>query len=211
MTTIDYAEELFADGNYKKAGAYLQYQVDIFKGSKRTFSDYARLWDVSKSTTHKWVKHFKIAVKKHHQFWSEHNEKHVDFDVLGANGSANGKTNAETPPQTDVANGSANGKTNGSANDAYLYINNIKYIVEYLNAKTAKNYKTNSNKTKQLITTRLKEKFTLEDFKIVVDIKCAQWLGTDMEKFLRPETLFGTKFEGYLNERSSNSNQWSMY
>lgn len=39
----------------------------------------------------------------------------------------------------------------------------------------------------------------MEDFKKVIDWKVSEWTGTDMEKYLRPETLFGTKFEGYLN------------
>lgn len=38
----------------------------------------------------------------------------------------------------------------------------------------------------------------------MIDNKVAEWKGTDMEKFLRPETLFGNKFEGYLNQQVSN-------
>ena len=38
--------------------------------------------------------------------------------------------------------------------------------------------------------------------KQVIDIKVRQWFyDLRMNKFLRPETLFGTKFESYLNER----------
>ena len=40
-----------------------------------------------------------------------------------------------------------------------------------------------------------------KNIKIVIDKKCAEWIGTEYEKYLRPETLFGTKFEGYLNAR----------
>jgi hypothetical protein len=47
----------------------------------------------------------------------------------------------------------------------------------------------------------LNEKFTLEDFKTVIDKKAKSWMGTEWQKYLRPETLFGTKFEGYLNEK----------
>lgn len=47
----------------------------------------------------------------------------------------------------------------------------------------------------------MSEGFNVDDFKAVIDKKCADWLKTDMEKYLRPETLFGTKFEGYLNEK----------
>ena len=57
------------------------------------------------------------------------------------------------------------------------------------------------NATNQLDNTaRIKEGFTLEDFKRVIDWKVSKWIGTDMEQYLRPETLFGTKFESYLNE-----------
>ena len=52
------------------------------------------------------------------------------------------------------------------------------------------------------IKARLSEGFTIEDFKTVIDKKCAEWLGTDYEQYLRPQTLFGTKFESYLNAPS---------
>jgi hypothetical protein len=44
-------------------------------------------------------------------------------------------------------------------------------------------------------------KATVEDFKRVIDIKAAEWLGTENDQYLRPQTLFGTKFEGYLNQK----------
>lgn len=75
----------------------------------------------------------------------------------------------------------------------------ITEIVEYLNEKAHKNYKPNSKATMRHINARLKEGYTLSDFKQVIDNRCATWLGTDMEQYLRPETLFGSKFEGYLN------------
>lgn len=75
-------------------------------------------------------------------------------------------------------------------------------IVSYLNEKAGTNYRATSRKTRNLIDARLKEHFTVDDFKVVIDKKCASWLKTDMEKYLRPETLFGPKFEGYLNENS---------
>ena len=42
--------------------------------------------------------------------------------------------------------------------------------------------------------------YSLDDFKTVIDKKCVDWMNTDMQKYLRPETLFGTKFESYLNQ-----------
>ena len=84
---------------------------------------------------------------------------------------------------------------NESLNDTY------KEIISYLNEKAGMNYRAASKKTQSCIHARLAEGFTIEDFKIVIDKKCAEWIGTEYEKYLRPETLFGTKFEGYLNAR----------
>jgi uncharacterized phage protein (TIGR02220 family) len=79
--------------------------------------------------------------------------------------------------------------------------NVIDNIIEYLNNKTGKNFKSNSKTTVKHITARLSEKYTLDDFKKVIDTKVQKWL-TDpkMCDYLRPDTLFGTKFESYLNE-----------
>jgi len=83
----------------------------------------------------------------------------------------------------------------------YKNIRNIYIaVIDYLNNKANKNFRPTTKKTQSLINARIKEGFTLDDFKKVIDTKCSQWLGTEMEKYLRPETLFGTKFEGYLNE-----------
>lgn len=74
-------------------------------------------------------------------------------------------------------------------------------IVLFLNKRTGKNYKPESNKTVRLINARFNEGFKKEDFYTVIDKKCNEWSGTKMEQYLRPETLFGTKFESYLNQR----------
>lgn len=77
-------------------------------------------------------------------------------------------------------------------------------IVSYLNEKAGTKYKATTDKTKKAIHARLAEGFTVDDFKTVIDKKCAEWIGDEkMEKYLRPETLFGTKFEGYLNAKVS--------
>lgn len=90
---------------------------------------------------------------------------------------------------------------NNTINNKDIY----KYIVEYLNRKCNKNFKHTTKSNQRLINARLNEGFSLDDFKKVIDIKSSQWLGTDMEKYLRPQTLFGTKFESYLNENEGGS------
>ena len=87
---------------------------------------------------------------------------------------------------------------------------NYKYIVDYLNQKTGQKYKASTKKTQSCIHARLAEGFTVDDFKTVIDKKCDEWIGTEWEKYLRPETLFGTKFEGYLNAKTTKKNHAAM-
>lgn len=78
----------------------------------------------------------------------------------------------------------------------------VKEIVEYLNEKAGTKYRASTESTARHIRARLNEGYSVEDFKTVIDKKCAEWSGTEMSKYLRPETLFGSKFESYLNQRS---------
>lgn len=73
-------------------------------------------------------------------------------------------------------------------------------IIKYLNEATSKSFKV-TQKWKDLIKARWNEGQRLDDFKKVIDVKTNQWLNNqDMNKYLRPATLFGNKFDDYLNE-----------
>lgn len=87
----------------------------------------------------------------------------------------------------------------------------FKSVVEYLNEKAGTKYKHSTDKTKTLIHARQSDGFTFDDFKTVIDKKVAEWSGTDMAKYIRPETLFGTKFEGYLNQKAKDASDFSDY
>lgn len=80
--------------------------------------------------------------------------------------------------------------------------NYIVEIIDYLNEKAGSQYKATTQKTRDTIKARLNEGFTVDDFKIVIDKKVTDWKSTEWEKYLRPQTLFGTKFESYLNQKS---------
>lgn len=89
---------------------------------------------------------------------------------------------------------------------------NTEEIIKYLNLKAKKNYKATTPKTKTLINARFKEGFTLDDFKVVIDKKVSHWINNSkMVAYLRPETLFGTKFESYLNETEVVSEDYSEF
>lgn len=79
----------------------------------------------------------------------------------------------------------------------------IKYIVEYLNQTCGTRYKHSTVNTQKHIRARLKDGYVFEDFKTVIDKKAKEWKCTDMEKYLCPDTLFGSKFEKYLNQNIS--------
>ena len=90
--------------------------------------------------------------------------------------------------------GNSNTKNKEKENNIYSE------VIKYLNEKANTNYRPSTKNTQSFISARLKEGFTVEDFKKVIDVKVENWIGTDFEKYLRPATLFGTKFENYLNE-----------
>lgn len=82
----------------------------------------------------------------------------------------------------------------------------IESIIELLNKSTGSNFSPQTKATKTFIRARFAQGFILEDFKHVIEVKTAEWLNTDQEKYLRPETLFGNKFEGYRNQKPKSIN-----
>ena len=86
-----------------------------------------------------------------------------------------------------------------------------KEIIEYLNEKTGRNYKHKAKVNQRVIKARMNEGYTIEDFKTVIDKKFDKWNNdVKMKGYLRPETLFSTKFDRYLNEETeSNQKSWA--
>lgn len=75
-------------------------------------------------------------------------------------------------------------------------------VIDHLNQRAGTHYRATTANTRKLIKARLKEGFTVDELKLVIDKKCADWLNNrDMVQYLRPETLFGNKFESYLNAK----------
>lgn len=73
-------------------------------------------------------------------------------------------------------------------------------VIAYLNEKAGKHYRTVES-ARCILRGRFRDGFTVADCKKVVDNKVAEWKGTEMEKYLRPSTLFqALKFDGYLNQ-----------
>ena len=80
-------------------------------------------------------------------------------------------------------------------------------IIDYLNQKAGKSFKHSAAGNKKVIKARWNEGYKLDQFKRVVDNKCQDWLNDEkMSQYLQPSTLFGNKFDQYLNQRKGNSN-----
>ena len=79
----------------------------------------------------------------------------------------------------------------------------VEIILNDLNERLGlkKGFSADTEKSQSLILSRLRDGFSVEDFFTVNEKKINSWkTDPNMCKFLRPETLYGNKFEGYLNE-----------
>lgn len=110
----------------------------------------------------------------------------------------NGTLSQESPTIISISN-----------SNTINYNDMIKEIIDYLNMKTKKNYRSNNKETIKHIKARINEEYKIEDFKKVIDNQCEKWLNTNMEDYLRPQTLFGTKFESYLNTSLNTNNYYN--
>ena len=81
------------------------------------------------------------------------------------------------------------------SSDIIFYLNQQAHTPLYLSDKSARD----------LITRRLKEGYTVDDLKRVIRRQCQEWLDTSNEENLRPDVLFGERFESYLGDRQSDS------
>lgn len=127
------------------------------------------------------------------------NEKQL-AQLLLNNDCRNGEASSAEKEELEAPKGQGNNNkpnSNKNSNKKDLYI----AVVDYLNSKAGTHYRAGSKATQQHINARLAEGFKVEDFQRVIDNMCSDWLGTEWEQYLRPSTLFGSKFENYLNRK----------
>ena len=130
---------------------------------------------------------------------AEYEEKNGDINYSNEKKNENANENEnDNEVSSPVSSNDTSDDTLDKKIDKAVYAD----VIAYLNEKAGTNYRASSEARNKLIRARLAEGYTLEDFKAVIDTKCAEWLGTEYAKFLRPSTLFqNSKFEGYLNQK----------
>lgn len=178
------------------------------KGYCWASNDYfARLYGVSKVSIQNWLKSLEDGGYINREVRRKEGNKEIEARYIRIL-SGGSQENLVTPHQENLADNNTviNNTSNitldkdtmsGKPDDVPIP---YKEVVDYLNNKADRNYKHTTGKTKTLIKARWNEGFRTEDFKKVIDTKVDDWIGSGMSKYLRPDTLFGTKFEGYLNE-----------
>ena len=82
----------------------------------------------------------------------------------------------------------------------------LEYIIDYLNTKTSSEYSSKNEETVELHRELTNQGYSKDNFIKVIDNKLEEWTGTKFQQYLRPATLFGKKFESYLNQKISNDN-----
>lgn len=148
-------------------------------------------------------KFYKRGEYLRHKRIDEELEKQVKFSKKQSENAQSGWQKRKTETMPPQSHGKKVAPVRQCSSSSSSSSNNIRYIVRLLNTNAGKKFKPSTDKTVSCIKARLSEGYTLEDFEKVIAIKTKQWRGDEkMEMFLRPETLFGSKFESYLNEKS---------
>ena len=195
--------------------------VTIEAGERHTSEDkLSARWGVSRNTVRKFLalleKDGMISLKKSRQSGTTY--KVLNYNVYqGFSEEKKHQTEQRTEQQKDNAvnnelhinKNEKNEKNEKKKDIVEQEPDPIPYreIVDYLNQKAGKNFKHSAAGNKKVIKARWNEGCKLDQFKRVIDIKCQDWLNDEnMNQYLQPSTLFGNKFDQYLNQRKSNSN-----
>ena len=164
---------------------------------------------------------FTGGVKKSSLGWGRnlHPNNTSNNNTSNNNNILSGKEPDPTPEPEEKENSEFTQKTSDSKKSKTTSkTDDIPYdrVIKYLNAKAGTNYRATNKATQRLIKARFNEGMTTKDFKKVIDNKCNDWLkDPKMCEYLRPATLFGSKFESYLNQKPKRLDQsatdWHEY
>lgn len=147
--------------------------------------------EISEKTNVKWFK-FKGLHYLHSVKWAEHQELRADRLGNDDMPDYSWTTPGLLPPEVEVED---KGKV--------IMADEIPYqeILTILNTETDSKYRL-CDSLRRLIHARWQEGFRIEDFEYVVKVKNQHWKhDKEFSKFIRPETLFGTKFNTYRQQK----------
>lgn len=180
---------------------------------------FAELYGVSKKSVSNWISELRDGGYIHVEMTYKNGSKEIDvrkiyinpMEVMGEGYGRNVPDPMEekfhTPMEKKVKDNNTvfNNTINNTTKDILSgKPDGVDYnlIIDYLNEKARTSFRSGTKATQRLIDARINEGFGVDDFKIVIDNKVLDWARDErMMQYLRPQTLFGTKFEAYLNEK----------
>ena len=190
---------------YARYWLLLEYLCEKYDGDSTTFCVHFN--DISPRVKIKFSKKFETFMQKLHDFQLilveiQGKVYKIEAPILRELQSRDYKKARKDRVSEAPKNKNKNKTKNKTKNNVLSPTDDCVKIINHLNEKTGKSFKATGKKTITIINARFSEEFSIEDFKKVIDTKCEQWLNdSSMSQYLRPETLFGTKFESYLNEK----------
>lgn len=153
---------------------------------------------------------FTVANYEEYQGFASYRKPNVEQQQNGdGTGMEQPKNNGGTTEEQQRNNNKKENKENKEINknpivegdDEIPFAEILGYLSDQ--ASRPRGYSPSSKSHRKWIRARWRDGYRMDDFKRVVDNKCAAWKGhPDHDKYLRPETLFGEKFDSYLNERT---------
>lgn len=158
-----------------------------------TNSYFAEAYNVSKWTISDWISQLREAKYISVEVLRDENTQEIEMRRMWITDNQLLNSSINNPPTTPEPI---------QQEKEEKYKDEIKQIIDYLNSKIGSRYRYTSQTNNKYIRARLNEKFTVDDFKKVIDNKVQEWTGTEFQQYLRPETLFGGKFEQYLNQKT---------
>ena len=175
-----------------------------------TLTDNSFIGDKKHKSTYQIDNHFQSTYQNDNYFLGKRERKEKEKNQKKENNKENIYYNCYTSSfsvkekENDIPKGISQDKKKNCGSDEPCLDESrrciIDDVVRFLNDTTGKHFRSNTASTQRHINARITDGYTLDDFKRVIVYKAQQW-GNDakMKEYLRPETLFGTKFEGYLN------------
>ena len=193
---IPYTDEMLAK-NFRMDIGIIKRALEIFQkmGMIEIVDDIYMVSNWMKYQNNAELQHIKETNRLRQQRYRERQKEQLLIAEQNSNVTSN-----VTNDENNVTNNATNNEFCSIYNCYFLDI--YKDIINYLNTKSNNNYRYKTKAYQKLIHARINEGFTITDLKTVIDKKCDDWIGTEFEKFLSPNTLFSSKhFEDYLNQK----------
>lgn len=160
---------------------------------------FAKLYGVTKMTVQNWLKSLERENYISREVTYKKDTKEIEHRLIRIEMTPT-KKNLGTPTQKNFRDNTTSINKNHSGAETSFPIEDkiINSIINCLNEQSGNEYDVTSD-TKELIEARSSEGFTGQNFMDVIKYMSFEWGNTDeMESFLRPKTLFGSKMRKYL-------------